>query len=127
MEPKMASVVGKVIARGISSSAVVRSGQSATAGHGGGWQLWKKLSFFVAVPGVALCMLNVYLGAMQEDHQPPFVPYEHMRIRNKRFPWGDGQKSLFHNPHLNALPSGYENRRALNITTLWMIDHSDGS
>merc|ERR1711928_329945 len=69
----------------------------------------KKLSFFVAVPGVALCMLNVYLGAMQEEHhQPPFVPYEHMRIRNKRFPWGDGQKSLFHNPHLNALPYGYE-------------------
>lgn len=46
--------------------------------------MWKKLSFFVAVPGVALCMLNVYLGAMQEEHhQPPFVPYEHMRIRNK--------------------------------------------
>merc|ERR1712071_225718 len=47
-------------------------------------------------------MLNVYLGAMQEEVvQVPFAPYEHMRIRTKRFPWGDGQKSLFHNPHVN--------------------------
>merc|ERR1712071_101132 len=68
-----------------------------------------KLSFAVALPGVALCMLNVYLGAMQEEVvQVPFAPYEHMRIRTKRFPWGDGQKSLFHNPHVNALPDGYE-------------------
>ncbi|KAK2723574.1 hypothetical protein QYM36_002053 [Artemia franciscana] len=86
--------------------------QAATAGeHSGGWKLWKKLSFFVAIPGVGLCMLNAWLGHVKEheNHErPEFIPYEHLRIRNKRFPWGDGQKSLFHNPHVNALPDGYE-------------------
>ena len=44
------------------------------------------MTFLVAVPGVALCMLNVYLGMTPEAHEPPpFVPYEHLRIRNKVF------------------------------------------
>ncbi|KAI9563507.1 hypothetical protein GHT06_010970 [Daphnia sinensis] len=105
----MASVLGKVVSRAISTTRVA-SGQAAVSGHQDGWKLWRKLTFLVALPGVALCMLNVYLGLDDaEAHSaPPFVPYEYMRIRNKRFPWGDGQKSLFHNPHVNALPSGYE-------------------
>lgn len=76
----------------------------------GGHKLYKKLTLFVALPTCGLCMLNAYLGHL-EDHKKPrpeFIPYEHLRIRTKRFPWGDGNKSLFHNPRVNALPDGYE-------------------
>ena len=42
------------------------------------------MSFFVAVPGVALCMLNVYLSLPPGGHEgPEFVAYEHLRLRSK--------------------------------------------
>ncbi|KAJ4941692.1 hypothetical protein JOQ06_011568 [Pogonophryne albipinna] len=85
---------------------------SATAeqGHDAS-KLWKRLTYFVALPGVAVCMLNMYLKMQHHAahyERPEFISYSHLRIRTKRFPWGDGSKSLFHNREMNPLPGGYE-------------------
>ncbi|XP_034108005.1 LOW QUALITY PROTEIN: cytochrome c oxidase subunit 6A, mitochondrial [Drosophila nasuta] len=74
--------------------------------------LWKRVTFLVATPIVGLCMINAYRSIDEEKKdiasQQPFVKYEYMRRRNKRFPWGNGDRSLFHNPNTNALADGYE-------------------
>ncbi|GCB76576.1 cytochrome c oxidase subunit 6A1, mitochondrial-like [Scyliorhinus torazame] len=103
----MAAVWGRLLRRGFSSARQL----SAAAGgeeHQAS-RMWKILSFVVAIPGVSVCMLNCYLKAQQHAHErTEFVAYEHLRIRSKPFPWGDGTHSLFHNSHANPLPTGYE-------------------
>merc|ERR1711915_76515 len=87
---------------------LLNAAAKAEAGHAhGGTKQWKMLSIIVALPSVALCMVNAFYGG-EHEHPPEFVPYEHLRLRSKRFPWGEGQKSLFHNSHTNPLPDGYE-------------------
>merc|ERR1711878_150309 len=80
-----------------------------SGGHGGGYETWKKGFFFAAIPIIILGHVNAFGMADENAHAAPeFVPYDHLRIRSKKFPWGDGNHSLFHNSHMNALPDGYE-------------------
>nr|XP_022900316.1 cytochrome c oxidase subunit 6A2, mitochondrial-like [Onthophagus taurus] len=100
--------VRRYLATTAAKNAVRVEGPSAVSGgHEGGFKMWRSLSFFVAFPAIALCGVNCYITHEHLD-APEFVKYDHLRLRSKRFPWGDGQKSLFHNPHTNALPDGYE-------------------
>ena len=68
---------------------------------------WKMASLAV-IPLVALLhyQAGLYPGGPHPE-RPPFVKYDHLRIRTKAFPWGDGNHSFFHT-HFNALPDGYE-------------------
>ncbi|XP_065055196.1 cytochrome c oxidase subunit 6A2, mitochondrial-like [Rhopilema esculentum] len=77
---------------------------------GSTWVNWRRISIFVAVPAVLVCAWNAW--EKEKEHaahgRGEFVPYNHLRVRSKPFPWGDGNHSLFHNSHANALPEGYE-------------------
>lgn len=75
---------------------------------------WRNISLFVAIPAVLITAYSSYVKEMahmkhHEEHgNPEFLPFTHLRIRNKPFPWGDGNHTLLHNPDVNPLPDGYE-------------------
>ncbi|KAJ8042794.1 Cytochrome c oxidase subunit 6A, mitochondrial [Holothuria leucospilota] len=95
----------------LSAASGEQVGLAAGSADHGSAKTWKILTIIGVVPGVTFCMINAYKGEMEHKahhHQPEFVPYTHLRIRTKQFPWGDGNKSLFHNAETNALPEGYE-------------------
>ncbi|XP_049857794.1 cytochrome c oxidase subunit 6A1, mitochondrial-like [Schistocerca gregaria] len=80
-----------------------------------GMRTWRLYALCLALPFVAA--LSYIVGSIKaKEHKyhercrirPPMAPYTYLRIRTKRFPWGDGNKTLFHNPRVNPLPEGYE-------------------
>lgn len=108
-------VLSKLVRQSIIQAGRIRGfAADAKAGHGGHHanpDLWKKIFYFVCIPALSLAMINTYLEEKEHwEHftRPEFVPMEYLRIRNKKYPWGDGQHSLFHNPLVNPLPTGWE-------------------
>ncbi|RZF45926.1 hypothetical protein LSTR_LSTR008303 [Laodelphax striatellus] len=70
---------------------------------------WRAITLFIALPLIVSFSLSMLLMGESEHTRPPYVEYEYMYRRVKPFFWGDGKKSFFHNPCLNAVPGiGYE-------------------
>ncbi|ESK97980.1 cytochrome c oxidase subunit via [Moniliophthora roreri MCA 2997] len=73
-------------------------------------ELWRKISYYVCIPAIAVCSAWVYNLESEHKHhidhlieenggeypQPP--AYEYLNIRRKPFPWG--MNSLFFNPEV---------------------------
>ncbi|EIW72713.1 cytochrome c oxidase subunit 6a [Tremella mesenterica] len=76
-------------------------------------ELWRKISFYVCIPGIAVATLWTWKAesahaehkahAKAEGHEHERVVYSYMNVRTKPFPWGN--QSLFFNPEVN-IPAG---------------------
>uniref|UniRef100_A0A914L9F3 Cytochrome c oxidase polypeptide VIa n=1 Tax=Meloidogyne incognita TaxID=6306 RepID=A0A914L9F3_MELIC len=76
---------------------------------------WKKVFFIVMVPSMIASAYYSYQHYLEEiEHlkhrkQEDYIPYPYLAKRAHPFPWGDGNKSFFHNPYTNWVPGvGYE-------------------
>merc|ERR1712189_91571 len=111
----MGKVSGSFAARrGLSTSAVARSGRPNPwhVHEDSGWQKWRTAFFLGAIPCIIAAHFSAFVFVDADAHKrPEFKPYEYMRTRNKKFPWGDGNHTLLHNPHTNALPDVTRQKR----------------
>ncbi|XP_043468079.1 cytochrome c oxidase subunit 6A1, mitochondrial-like [Leptopilina heterotoma] len=102
----MASKLGRIVARQYSSFPLSHGNKESIRKTK---NMWKMASLFIALPATVITgVINYYHHIQHETHRPEFIPYQHLRIRTKPFPWGDGNHGLFHNKKMNALPTGYE-------------------
>ncbi|XP_017470599.1 PREDICTED: cytochrome c oxidase subunit 6A1, mitochondrial isoform X1 [Rhagoletis zephyria] len=71
-------------------------------------EAFRKICLFGILPAIALLNILIFSTRTHEEREE-FKMWPHLYKRDKRFPWRDGIKSLFHNSYANPLPdTGYE-------------------
>ncbi|KAJ1965410.1 hypothetical protein IWQ62_002671 [Dispira parvispora] len=72
-------------------------------------ELWRRITLYFFAPLLGVTGYVVYGMAQDhlhhlQEHPPQFKAYDYLHIRNRPFPWGNGEHSLFHNPLVNPEP-----------------------
>ena len=67
-------------------------------------RFWTLFSVFIAFPAVLVAGVVAYVKESEhlkhlDEHPPEYIPYSYLNILNKKFPWGDGTKGLFHSKY----------------------------
>uniref|UniRef100_A0A4W2IGW9 Glutamyl-tRNA(Gln) amidotransferase subunit C, mitochondrial n=1 Tax=Bos indicus x Bos taurus TaxID=30522 RepID=A0A4W2IGW9_BOBOX len=85
LRSKMAAAAGSRVFGLLGRSRLQLSRCMSSGAHGeeGSARMWKALTYFVALPGVGVSMLNVFLKSHHGEEKPEFVAYPHLRIRSK--------------------------------------------
>ncbi|XP_065842426.1 cytochrome c oxidase subunit 6A2, mitochondrial-like [Oscarella lobularis] len=102
--------------------------QAEEAHAGTTTQTWKGISIVVALPVCGYLFYKHVIVGEIHDETREFKPWPHLRIRNKPFPWSDGDTTLFHNPHMNLGPPKeetpvIENDTKVHWITQWIWDN----
>ncbi|KAK6742448.1 hypothetical protein RB195_009988 [Necator americanus] len=77
-------------------------------------KVFMKIFLFASIPCLAMGMFVAYRDhvARRDKERPKYIPYRFLNVRNKPFPWGDGNHSLFHNKREQYVPGvGFEEER----------------
>jgi cytochrome c oxidase subunit 6a len=67
--------------------------------------MWRNIFFITGVPVIGALSINAYTTEMKHlahQHEPHFKHLPYLHIRQKPFPWRNGDQSLFFNPGSQA-------------------------
>uniref|UniRef100_A0A8C3YDJ2 Uncharacterized protein n=1 Tax=Catagonus wagneri TaxID=51154 RepID=A0A8C3YDJ2_9CETA len=72
--------------------------------------MWKTLTCALALPGVGVRLLNIFLKSRHGEERSEFTFYARLHVRSKPFPWGAGNRGKWARGHQSLLGTGRQDQ-----------------